>query len=122
MSTHVSRSRLFHTRWLQSLVVTSAMLVAGPAVAAEAEADSANYVVRGATTQLAVEAVQEVGGEVIAEYKIISGVSARLSSQSIRDLEERLGIDLFADNPVSCLLYTSPSPRDKRQSRMPSSA
>ena len=25
-------------------------------------------------------------------------------------------------NPNSCLLYTSPSPRDKRQSRMPSSA
>ena len=24
--------------------------------------------------------------------------------------------------PYSCLLYTSPSPRDKRQSRMPSSA
>ena len=24
--------------------------------------------------------------------------------------------------PKSCLLYTSPSPRDKRQSRMPSSA
>ena len=26
------------------------------------------------------------------------------------------------DEPYSCLLYTSPSPRDKRQSRMPSSA
>ena len=25
-------------------------------------------------------------------------------------------------DPMSCLLYTSPSPRDKRQSRMPSSA
>ena len=25
-------------------------------------------------------------------------------------------------NPMACLLYTSPSPRDKRQSRMPSSA
>ena len=25
-------------------------------------------------------------------------------------------------SPYSCLLYTSPSPRDKRQSRMPSSA
>ena len=25
-------------------------------------------------------------------------------------------------NTTSCLLYTSPSPRDKRQSRMPSSA
>ena len=26
------------------------------------------------------------------------------------------------DQSISCLLYTSPSPRDKRQSRMPSSA
>ena len=30
-------------------------------------------------------------------------------------------IDLNAE-PKTCLLYTSPSPRDKRQSRMPSSA
>ena len=30
--------------------------------------------------------------------------------------------DDFIDQPVTCLLYTSPSPRDKRQSRMPSSA
>ena len=37
--------------------------------------------------------------------------------------------DIFATSPhqraaavVGCLLYTSPSPRDKRQSRMPSSA
>ena len=30
------------------------------------------------------------------------------------------GAIALADNP--CLLYTSPSPRDKRQSRMPSSA
>ena len=27
-----------------------------------------------------------------------------------------------ADGSLICLLYTSPSPRDKRQSRMPSSA
>ena len=27
-----------------------------------------------------------------------------------------------ASSPYPCLLYTSPSPRDKRQSRMPSSA
>ena len=27
-----------------------------------------------------------------------------------------------AMRPIACLLYTSPSPRDKRQSRMPSSA
>ena len=28
----------------------------------------------------------------------------------------------FCHRPIGCLLYTSPSPRDKRQSRMPSSA
>ena len=28
----------------------------------------------------------------------------------------------FEDDVDTCLLYTSPSPRDKRQSRMPSSA
>ena len=32
-------------------------------------------------------------------------------AQSVQDLEDK-----------DCLLYTSPSPRDKRQSRMPSSA
>ena len=26
------------------------------------------------------------------------------------------------DNPATCLLYTSPSPRDRTRSRMPSSA
>ena len=31
--------------------------------------------------------------------------------------------DVMSDNNMDiCLLYTSPSPRDKRQSRMPSSA
>ena len=30
--------------------------------------------------------------------------------------------EYFMESPDTCLLYTSPSPRDKRQSRMPSSA
>ena len=30
--------------------------------------------------------------------------------------------EVIAMQPLNCLLYTSPSPRDKRQSRMPSSA
>ena len=34
---------------------------------------------------------------------------------------DSIGVN-FSDNANSCLLYTSPSPRDKRQSRMPSSA
>ena len=40
--------------------------------------------------------------------------------------EVRNGEDLFGEDRIAqhitCLLYTSPSPRDKRQSRMPSSA
>ena len=40
--------------------------------------------------------------------------------------EEPLSDDDFRgemlEDPKTCLLYTSPSPRDKRQSRMPSSA
>ena len=42
--------------------------------------------------------------------------------KSTRDLGE---IKIFFASfklPTYCLLYTSPSPRDKRQSRMPSSA
>ena len=31
-------------------------------------------------------------------------------------------VSLMESNVYGCLLYTSPSPRDKRQSRMPSSA
>ena len=42
-------------------------------------------------------------------------------------IEQAFGIIGSAFMPISdlfpnCLLYTSPSPRDKRQSRMPSSA
>ena len=33
-----------------------------------------------------------------------------------------LAKSIGSTNPINCLLYTSPSPRDKRQSRMPSSA
>ena len=45
-------------------------------------------------------------------------------SNELLDSVNRDSFDLLADyaQPYSCLLYTSPSPRDKRQSRMPSSA
>ena len=48
--------------------------------------------------------VAQVDGDRVAEIK---------SKQFTRDL---------ITNHIICLLYTSPSPRDKRQSRMPSSA
>ena len=49
------------------------------------------------------------------------------SSASPLDSYYVIGLDglesqINSDNSSLCLLYTSPSPRDKRQSRMPSSA
>ena len=41
--------------------------------------------------------------------------------QALGDVVAEIGKDLTAVHK-DCLLYTSPSPRDKRQSRMPSSA
>ena len=46
----------------------------------------------------------------------IDDESARKAVVSLLALSE------MSDDPINCLLYTSPSPRDKRQSRMPSSA
>ena len=37
-------------------------------------------------------------------------------------VHEVLGVGTLCDKPRNCLLYTSPSPRDRTRSRMPSSA
>ena len=40
----------------------------------------------------------------------------------VKETIDRLGLDGAEDLPITCLLYTSPSPRDRLLSRMPSSA
>ena len=50
------------------------------------------------------------------EKRVLSLVSQD-SEEVILDDQKRLEVDTY-----SCLLYTSPSPRDMRRSRMPSSA
>ena len=42
--------------------------------------------------------------------------------KQVREKIDELGVTYIYYQFISCLLYTSPSPRDKRQSRMPSSA
>ena len=51
--------------------------------------------------------------------KTISGGSVANSIVGLSQLNNEVG---FIGKISDCLLYTSPSPRDKRQSRMPSSA
>ena len=64
------------------------------------------------------------------------GIGKRIATRILTDIDDSfvyLGArdasrgaaavaDILAAHPEACLLYTSPSPRDKRQSRMPSSA
>ena len=45
-------------------------------------------------------------------------------NKNLKEIQERMNgwqLESFKES-YDCLLYTSPSPRDKRQSRMPSSA
>ena len=53
-----------------------------------------------------------------SEYFQEQALSYRIKSET---LKAKRG-SIYDKNLQPCLLYTSPSPRDKRQSRMPSSA
>ena len=57
------------------------------------------------------------GGLIWTKWR--SGGAYSVESHCLIDTERSSG---SASDPYGCLLYTSPSPRDKRQSRMPSSA
>ena len=55
----------------------------------------------------------------ILESQGVSVISGNVLTSNLIDQFENIDIDAIFH---VCLLYTSPSPRDKRQSRMPSSA
>ena len=50
------------------------------------------------------------------------GVRLRVTRVAVRSLRKKRDFKVPPSALTTCLLYTSPSPRDKRQSRMPSSA
>ena len=68
--------------------------------------------------------VDAVAPVVFATPCKIGKTGALVLTKSLAKNEGPHGITVNAISPGSwtCLLYTSPSPRDKRQSRMPSSA
>ena len=54
-------------------------------------------------------------------FFLITAVNAEGEYMS-KDPENTIQIELKSGNIIICLLYTSPSPRDRTRSRMPSSA
>ena len=53
---------------------------------------------------------------------MISKAMQKVGNEGVITVEEAKGVETELDVVEGCLLYTSPSPRDKRLSRMPSSA
>ena len=73
------------------------------------------------------EREQKQGGTAALRAKLLSLVKVRAESMSEAELEDAIkdaeaAIDRAKARREACLLYTSPSPRDQRGSRMPSSA
>ena len=57
----------------------------------------------------------------VIKYLFGMGVTVTINQTLAADTAEFL-VKEFGHNPISCLLYTSPSPRDRTRPRMPSSA
>ena len=58
------------------------------------------------------------------QIKVARGEVLDFTQEDLSIKGHALEVRVYAEDPLDnfCLLYTSPSPRDKRQSRMPSSA
>ena len=101
----------------RTVIITGAGGGLGRAYALALGAEGANVVVNdinAETAQATVDTITSAGGKAIVNLGDITSYDAAF------DIVKST-IDEFGDLQA-CLLYTSPSPRDKRQSRMPSSA
>ena len=72
-------------------------------------------------TILGVSEDASIKGAIEEAHK--SGKELLVDMIAVQNLEQRAAeLDKMGANYIACLLYTSPSPRDQRGSRMPSSA
>ncbi len=63
---------------------------------------------------MAAPSLKKIAYHTLQQGKTLAGLAHK-------ELSTKL-MEVFAPEASPCLLYTSPSPRDKRQYRMPSSA
>ena len=62
------------------------------------------------------------GDKIAEDDKIRKYIRARLSKASVSNVIIERTLKIITITITTCLLYTSPSPRDRQKSRMPSSA
>ena len=75
------------------------------------------------TTESITQAIARQAQAVAAPGTEIIGLTPHFGADSIEgNFESYLAAIAVMDRVMSCLLYTSPSPRDRTRSRMPSSA
>ena len=61
--------------------------------------------------------------KVLFSNRMLLGEDGNFSiGECMRSFEMQMPVQLSTKKPILCLLYTSPSPRDVEESRMPSSA
>ena len=77
--------------------------------------------IRGLTFEVKVELVESLGADKYVHFKT-EGAGAHAAQLEELALESGVGENEFVARVSTCLLYTSPSPRDGLLSRMPSSA
>ena len=67
--------------------------------------------------------VRELDKYIVGQAKAKKAVAIAMRNRWRRQqVNGSMRDEIMPNNIIICLLYTSPSPRDKRQSRMPSSA
>ena len=85
---------------------------------------SYNHIINEARLVSELFGYEEASFPIFEKAEVFSrplGVASDVVSKETYTFEDRGG-EKITLRPGLCLLYTSPSPRDKRQSRMPSSA
>ena len=78
-------------------------------------------IITGGATRIGAAIARKLSGKGI-EIVIHFNKSKKNAEKLKKELSQNGTKVYLVKGDLSCLLYTSPSPRDKRQSRMPSSA
>ena len=78
------------------------------------------WFVIAASTLIVYGFASSMGGDIgrLCRGLIENSYKFNMEGKALVGLMQKIGVDLLA----ACLLYTSPSPRDRQKSRMPSSA